>query len=84
MIPTKSKIYLANDIIPMKMKRPMSVFFKLGVAKRVSPPRVWPAKMRVGFARPTKLLWAIILNPRPLKSWPVGLRASRIFFLYFF
>ena len=58
MIPTRSKIYLATDIIPMKMNKPMSVFFNLGVAKRVSAPRVWPAKKRVELARPAKLLWA--------------------------
>ena len=42
--------------------------FIVGVAKRVSPPRIgpsraWSAKMRVGLARPAKLLCVTICGP---------------------
>jgi len=46
---------------------------KLGMAKRVSPPRVWPAKMRDELARPAKLLRARIPNPPRIRA---GSRAS--------
>jgi len=48
----------------------------IGVAKRVSPPRIdpscaWSAKMRAGLARPAKLLRARILDPPRIRD---GLR----------
>jgi len=51
------------------------------MAKRASPSRVWPAKMRHGLARPAKLLRAKIPNPPRIRADPLVCGPARVLFL---
>jgi len=53
---------------------------ELGVAKRASPPRTWPAKMWGGLARPAKLLRVRISDPPRIRVGPRVCGPTHVFF----